>query len=507
MTQPTPLFDSLPSPERHIRRLETIATLLGRSPAAIDQATVLDIGCGLGALLLAMAVEHPNSTFVGVDYSSEYLGQARANQKVLGLTNVSFIQADINDFSWPGAPFDYVISHGVFSWAGPTLAHTLLERTSSLLAPNGIAAISFNPWPGFHQRETLRGAILGCLDSNASEQERIRVARAVLASTSELLKDAASPTALALSEAVNHCRQQSDRHILHSLLMPNVTSISLSEFIETARQAGLGFLADARPLHWKGERYRRECRSTSEQELRLDQLAADELSLECTLDLLVPASFRVAVLAKEFNPFTSQAVLERVINMQAASPLSRETSRASSRFFTPSGGEVSAGTPWFAKVLEALEERWPESVPVKDLADLCADTPTNELISELYSWFLKELIELEVTRPGVSATVSERPTVHPLARFQVTSQEWVTTYRHGYATLDPFSRAICSLCDGSRSVTAIATSLVGSKGGTLPPGMTMEEFIGAVNEVLGVFRERALLSLPKAVTSSKDRDV
>jgi len=55
---------------------------------------VLDVGCGAGRALIYLAGKFPQSRFVGRDFSSEAIGQARREAAALGLTNVDFEQAD-----------------------------------------------------------------------------------------------------------------------------------------------------------------------------------------------------------------------------------------------------------------------------------------------------------------------------------------------------------------------------------------------------------------------------
>ena len=61
------LYPSHACAETHPDRLATLATLFGLSPAPVERCRVLELGCGDGGNLLAMAFALPGSTFVGVD--------------------------------------------------------------------------------------------------------------------------------------------------------------------------------------------------------------------------------------------------------------------------------------------------------------------------------------------------------------------------------------------------------------------------------------------------------
>jgi cyclopropane fatty-acyl-phospholipid synthase-like methyltransferase len=80
---------------------------------------LLDAGCGSGAWSLELALLHPDWTVVGIDKDSVAINQAERSRRVLGLQNVTFIEADFLNFH-PPESFD-----GVLSVAS---AHYLVEQ-------------------------------------------------------------------------------------------------------------------------------------------------------------------------------------------------------------------------------------------------------------------------------------------------------------------------------------------------------------------------------------------
>jgi SAM-dependent methyltransferase len=72
-------------------------------------ARVVDVGCGSGVALLAMAEAFPQSTFIGYDPSSHAIDRARLKLTESGLTNVELRHAAAADL--PGVPsFDFVLT-------------------------------------------------------------------------------------------------------------------------------------------------------------------------------------------------------------------------------------------------------------------------------------------------------------------------------------------------------------------------------------------------------------
>jgi arsenite methyltransferase len=77
---------------------------------------VLDVGCGAGIdTFLAARKVAPTGIAIGLDMTPEMLARARANQKILGLTNVEFREGRMENIPLPDASVDVVISNGVLN--------------------------------------------------------------------------------------------------------------------------------------------------------------------------------------------------------------------------------------------------------------------------------------------------------------------------------------------------------------------------------------------------------
>jgi SAM-dependent methyltransferase len=121
---------------------------LARLEAAVAQArpapgqSAVDIGCGTGQLLLALAGR--GLTGVGVDASEPAIERATVAASERGLANlVTFTAADASGFD-PGGPFDLALCIGSTHALGglePTA-----RRLHELLAPGGHALIADGYW-------------------------------------------------------------------------------------------------------------------------------------------------------------------------------------------------------------------------------------------------------------------------------------------------------------------------------------------------------------------------
>jgi len=89
--------------------LPLAAGLTDRLASGID---VLDLGCGRGLALLAMAARYPASRFTGYDLSAEAIAWANERAREQGLTNVRYEARDLSDFDTTSSPaaFDLVLT-------------------------------------------------------------------------------------------------------------------------------------------------------------------------------------------------------------------------------------------------------------------------------------------------------------------------------------------------------------------------------------------------------------
>src|SRR3954466_10350885 len=161
MSEKPTRYDAIPyptSPFRQTRpeRLAAIAKQFGLTPPPAQNCRVLELGCSMGGNLIVMAQDHPESRFVGIDASSRQIADGWKTIDALGLKNIQLRQLDILDIGDDLGEFDYIISHGVYSWVPPRVQNKMLEVCQRHLAPNGVAYISYNTLPGWHIRGVVR---------------------------------------------------------------------------------------------------------------------------------------------------------------------------------------------------------------------------------------------------------------------------------------------------------------------------------------------------------------
>src|SRR4051795_9203378 len=108
-------YSNYPYAQTHPDRLATVAILHGLEPPDPFHARVLELGCGAGGNLIAMAAATPGIRALGVDLAAGPVEDGQRAIAEIGLTNVELRHGDVRELSGLGE-FDYIVAHGVYSW-------------------------------------------------------------------------------------------------------------------------------------------------------------------------------------------------------------------------------------------------------------------------------------------------------------------------------------------------------------------------------------------------------
>ena len=153
-------YKSYPYAQSQPDRMATVAALLGVRAPEVTTARVLDMGCAGGGNLIPLAERFPEATFVGIDASAGQVAEGQPVIERLGLRNIRLLHTNILDVMPDLGTFDYILSHGVYSWVPPQVREKMLDICRTNLAPNGVAYISYNTYPGWRMRCIIRDIML-----------------------------------------------------------------------------------------------------------------------------------------------------------------------------------------------------------------------------------------------------------------------------------------------------------------------------------------------------------
>jgi len=463
-------YESYPFPVTHPSRLAAATGLFGLRPPDVTRCRVLELGCAAGGNLLPMAEQLPGARFLGVDLSAVQVQQGREVIEALGLSNVELRHASIQDIDSSYGPFDYIICHGVFSWVPQEVQDRILDIAATRLAPEGVAYVSYNTYPGWFMRGMIREMMRYHAANFATPKIQTRQARALLDFLAASVPQDGGPFAALLKQELEILRTQSDSYLYHEHLEEYNQPLFFHQFVQRAQAHGLQYLCEARVATMVPSTFSPEVERT----LRL--LAPEQVQAEQYLDFLRNRMFRETLLCRPTGQVSWTPRPETLLHYHLASRPVPTTGNVALdtqdpvTYRTPGGMTVTTTQPILKAALQALGGRWPQAVAFEQLlADSrqCLRRPTDTeeedrrvlAQSLLKVYLISDLLELYTEPPRLVTHVGERPVASPLARYQVGRTSAITNRRHETVKLGPFHFILVPLLDGTRDRSALLDGL------------------------------------------------
>ena len=239
-------YSNYPYAQTHPDRLATVAILHGLEPPDPFNARVLEVGCGAGGNLMAMAAATPGIRAVGIDLAASAIEEGRVALAEIGLTNAELRHGDVRDLTDGRlGEFDYIVAHGVYGWIPPEANDALLATIGASLAPDGIAYVSFNTQPGGYFRRMLRDAGLWHARAVDGELEKAEKAKELYAFLQEHRVTTADMYGSLLEREVPALAGAPIYRLVHDDLAEHWNPVWFGEFAAHARRHGLGYVGEA----------------------------------------------------------------------------------------------------------------------------------------------------------------------------------------------------------------------------------------------------------------------
>ncbi len=467
-------YTSNPMPHTHPDRLATVAKLFGLPAAPVERCRVLELGCASGGNLIPMAQDLPESRFVGVDYSEVQIREGNATVEALGLKNIELRHASILDIDASYGTFDYIICHGVYSWVPAPVREKILEIAGTMLAPDGVAYISYNTYPGWHMRGVVRDMMRYHAMRFEEPGRRVQEARLILDCVAKFaVGQNAGPYSAFLRSEAELLRPLGDDYLYHEHLEDESAPLYFHQFVELARKKGLDYLGEATLGTMSPANF------GSQVQPALRAIATNAIELEQFMDFLSNRAFRQTLLhrARRVPQYTlaPQVVWPMYVTSGARSESDPVDLAAGAGvvFKSQSGSRITTPYPLLKAALLVLGEAWPDAIRFDELLELSrqrlgrsaharsdADQDRLELGAALLTVFTSsDLIELSACAPRFTTRAGERPLASPLARHQAASGNVVTTRRHDRTRLRPMDVRVIQLLDGKTAVARVAGRL------------------------------------------------
>ena len=474
-------YDRVPYPnyvhsQTHPNRLAAIAALFGMKAAPVDRCRILELGCGQGANLIPIANAFPETGCVGIDLSSLQIGQGNEVVDAVGLSNIELKALSILDLPEDLGEFDYIICHGVYSWVPAEVRDKILAICKQHLSPNGVAIISYNTFPGWHQRRMIRDMMRFHTKAFEEPKKRVEQARAFLTLMTKAIP-AESAYGKSLHEEFRALSGADDSYLFHEQLEDINEPQYFHQFAASLEQHGLQYLNEVNLNNLSLDGYPPEVAKV------LADMPLTER--EQYVDFLVRRTFRQSIICRDDVVLDRTKLNQNIDDLFLACPAVTDpesgpidlTPGTQVSFVGLRQTKITVNDPTCKAALGLLAKAWPQPIKFTDLdvASRKAVAGNGIVLSNrdsmqqdsarLAQHMLRSLIagavSVQVATNTFTVAVADRPTACPLARAQTQFGNRVATRLFQTTNLNPLNQFLVGQLDGNRTHDQLLDLLVG----------------------------------------------
>jgi methyltransferase-like protein/cyclopropane fatty-acyl-phospholipid synthase-like methyltransferase len=479
MASPKTSYDEIPYPsisfpETHPARLAAVARIFGLETPAADRCRVLELGCSMGGNLLALAQIHPGCQCVGLDASSHQIAEGWKTIHALGVKNVQLRHMDILEVDDDLGEFDYIISHGVYSWVPPRVQAKILDICRRHLARNGVAYVSYNTYPGWHIRGVIRDMMFYRGAQFADANAQLAQAKSLVSFVAQASSKSDSPYQRLLQSELKQLDKMTDYYLHHEYLEEHNQPLYFHEFAKKLAVNGLQYLGDAEFSTMISSNFSPDTART------LHEMGAhDIVQMEQYMDFVRCRFFRKTLICHngiQLNRAIDSAIVTRLLLASAAAPVEAPVLDAASpvTYQTLSGNRIVCKAPLTKLAMRVLQREWPVPVTYAALLESCVQEARSEgltleeglddnfLAGEMLTAIGAGVVEMRVSDVAYARTAGHRPRTTALARWQAGSGYQVTNLRGEAINLDEIHRQTLRLLDGSRDAGQLSEAMLDS---------------------------------------------
>ena len=259
---------------------------------------------------------------------------------------------DLRDIPDDDGAFDYIIVHGLYSWVPPEVRAHVMPLIARLLAPNGIALVSYNTFPGCRIRQATRDMLRFHTRDCPDLTTKLAAARALITLIANSNVNVTGGDAT-MRDDCRRLARRTDGALCHDDLNDTNDPVYFHEFVADAARCGLTFVVET-------DLFSMTAGDAGPNVLvALEQM--DRLTCEQYLDFLKFRPFRSSLICHaealpDFNVFP-----EKIAGMHVAPSQGMRGLIGSGKTMRYQDDDARA-------LMEFLLARFPQSVAVVDLA-------------------------------------------------------------------------------------------------------------------------------------------
>ncbi|WP_163834078.1 methyltransferase regulatory domain-containing protein [Spartinivicinus ruber] len=462
------LYRSDPFVKTHPEHLASLGVLFGFTPINPLQCRVLEIGCAMGGNIIPMAMNYPDSEFVGIDISKNQIDIATDQAANLRLKNIKLLNVSIEQIDDSFGQFDFIICHGVFSWVPPQVQQKILEVCQKQLSEFGIAYISYNVHPGWHIKNIVKDLMRLRVQKSPLEN-KVKEAKAIVELYAKYTAENTQFKDI-FNQQLEHLNSVPDHYILHEHLADFNIPYYFYDFMNLAKRYQLTYLCDA----CFNDNFISNLPSEFQQKM-LDY-SDDRVMVEQYYDFATARTFRSSLLVHDKHQINPIVETQRVRLLSLLSDLKVQdkiydlADRSSVQFISQSkvSPELTVSMPITKAAFKSLEDSWPCSLSFNELFQLSyqklglsIDNQTQEILEKDIQQLCDDIITafqanslrlFRITPPLCVNQVGDKPIASPLIAQQLRdNHEVFTTQHHESLSLDANLKHFIPLLDGTRT--------------------------------------------------------
>lgn len=472
-------YPRLAFPYTRPEHLAAHGILFGLRPAPANRCRVLELGCARAANLLPMAYALPESQFVGIDLSPGQIAEGQEVIARLGIKNLELRCVDLMEVDDSLGQFDYIIAHGLYSWVSQVVKDKVLEVCKRLLAPQGVAYVSYKTYPGGHVADMVRQM---CLFHNRDLRDSSRWGGPTREFLALLRTSVPAERDVYRAVVTEQCRileAEPAGALLHDDLEAHSDPIYFHEFVAHAGQHGLQYLGDADYQAMNGGGLEAAALE------RISQ-SGDWIEFEQYLDFLYGRSFRTSLLCHAGLELERPPEPMRVTELHVTGSMQpyradgnrcevSEVSLSSDhpQQFRAGGTTLEVHEPLAKAALVALGVAGLHGLRFSDLleeaqariataggGESAACSSAEPLAACVLDWYAADFVELHASVPNHARAAGDRPVASALARLQAERDWQVTNLLHRPVTFtDDAAKQLLRRLDGTQDRTALVAQL------------------------------------------------
>jgi cyclopropane fatty-acyl-phospholipid synthase-like methyltransferase len=466
-------YDCQPIPCTAPEQLATASLFHGGPCPPIRDGALLEIGCGDGANLLALAFHRPDFRFVGVDASTAQIAEARRSSSHIGVANIALHAADIAEIGHELGTFDYIVAHGMMSWVSDEVRDQIFALCRNQLAPDGLLYLSYNTHPGWLARGLVRDTVLRRTAAHQSLREMAGEARRRADVLRLGLQGNDHPYARLLSDELRRVDRVNERYLIHEYLAEHNRAFWFRDFALLAAQFGFRYVAEAAFTE-------RDYRVPPAVREAAAELERERLEIETLIDVLWFRQHRASLFChadRRSSLGPDRLPLERMTvasGLRAPSDgvrLDPDVEESFTGHFEPEVA-IELSDPLPKAALVAVTPHWPRGLPWERmlhdakaiLANAGIQSPSaddeRDLRAEFHALHALGQVEFRLREPPWRGTPNGLPTATRLTRWEAERRAVITAATHHRLGLTPADRVIISHLDGGYERAAIVSAVV-----------------------------------------------